>query len=248
MSDLAAIVERLTDAGAEPAVAASCVVEAYEVGRSAVDGVSADVHGQSADARRQRDRERKRAIRARAKETRANQPLSTKSPEANDAGVTSAAPQNVCGQSADIADKRCDLSSFLTEDNKGIREVSKKEAESEIVAPAKRGSRLRSGATLSDADRQFAVDHGCPNPEAVWAEFLDYWCAVPGQRGTKLDWSATWRNRIRDKFTRTGGQPNAATRKRNPFGSLDEAIARAEEAERRDAQIGQDPIRLLSHR
>ena len=29
-------------------------------------------------------------------------------------------------------------------------------------------------------------------------EFRDYWIAQPGQRGVKLDWTATYRNRIRD--------------------------------------------------
>ena len=34
-----------------------------------------------------------------------------------------------------------------------------------------------------------------PTPGSEAAEFLDYWCAVPGARGLKLDWAATWRNR-----------------------------------------------------
>jgi len=29
------------------------------------------------------------------------------------------------------------------------------------------------------------------------AKFRDYWRAVPGQKGTKLDWDATWRNWLR---------------------------------------------------
>ena len=29
------------------------------------------------------------------------------------------------------------------------------------------------------------------------AKFRDYWKAVPGQKGTKLDWDATWRNWLR---------------------------------------------------
>lgn len=28
-------------------------------------------------------------------------------------------------------------------------------------------------------------------------EFKDYWISVPGLRGVKLDWFATWRNKIR---------------------------------------------------
>jgi hypothetical protein len=32
--------------------------------------------------------------------------------------------------------------------------------------------------------------------------FVDYWASVPGQRGTKLDWVRTWRNRMRDQQAR----------------------------------------------
>lgn len=37
------------------------------------------------------------------------------------------------------------------------------------------------------------------NGEAITAEFVDYWRAVPGAKGVKLDWPATWRNWIRRK-------------------------------------------------
>ena len=33
--------------------------------------------------------------------------------------------------------------------------------------------------------------------------FRDYWVAVPGAKGLKLDWEATWRNRIREVAKRT---------------------------------------------
>lgn len=51
MSIIAPIVKRLVEAGAEPATAASCVVEAYEAGRNAIGGVT-----------RFRPRERPRAL------------------------------------------------------------------------------------------------------------------------------------------------------------------------------------------
>lgn len=35
------------------------------------------------------------------------------------------------------------------------------------------------------------------NPQKVFAEFKDYWTALPAGKGTKLDWSATWRNWVR---------------------------------------------------
>lgn len=38
--------------------------------------------------------------------------------------------------------------------------------------------------------------------ESATREFCDYWRAVPGQRGVKLDWVATWRNRMREVASR----------------------------------------------
>lgn len=32
----------------------------------------------------------------------------------------------------------------------------------------------------------------------ILTEFRDYWCAIPGQRGTKLSWDRTFRNRVRE--------------------------------------------------
>ena len=72
-----------------------------------------------------------------------------------------------------------------------------------------RGTRLLSDALLSEADRQWAIAHGVTDPDRVWAEFIDFWIAIPGTRGTKLNWSATWRNRVRQVATRQGssGRP-----------------------------------------
>jgi hypothetical protein len=64
----------------------------------------------------------------------------------------------------------------------------------------KRGTRLSPDAVLTDEWRDAAVKLGYPSEHVDWLfdEFKDYWCAVPGQKGTKLDWLATWRNRVRD--------------------------------------------------
>lgn len=46
--------------------------------------------------------------------------------------------------------------------------------------------------------------------DAITAEFVDYWRGVPGAKGAKLDWEATWRNRMRTKLgdpADTPGQP-----------------------------------------
>lgn len=33
--------------------------------------------------------------------------------------------------------------------------------------------------------------------ETELAKFRDYWAALPGQKGVKTDWPATWRNWVR---------------------------------------------------
>ena len=45
----------------------------------------------------------------------------------------------------------------------------------------------------------WAVQQGLTVEEVLKEEesFRDYWISVPGQKGVKLDWDATWRNRIR---------------------------------------------------
>lgn len=36
-------------------------------------------------------------------------------------------------------------------------------------------------------------------PDSIWNQFKDYWIAQGGQKGTKLDWFATWRNWVRNQ-------------------------------------------------
>jgi len=67
---------------------------------------------------------------------------------------------------------------------------TEKETEREVE-----GKRERKRATrLPDTWHPRAED-GLDNLEL--AKFRDYWRAVPGQKGTKLDWDATWRNWLR---------------------------------------------------
>jgi uncharacterized protein YdaU (DUF1376 family) len=71
----------------------------------------------------------------------------------------------------------------------------------------KRGSRLAADWQPSSADWDFAVSLGL-DAERVAAEFRDHWIAIPGTKGCKLDWSATFRNRCRqiDDYRRSRGQ------------------------------------------
>jgi uncharacterized protein YdaU (DUF1376 family) len=45
--------------------------------------------------------------------------------------------------------------------------------------------------------------------EAVRAKFRDYWAGVPGARGRKADWPATWRNFVRSERPPARGSPAA---------------------------------------
>ena len=62
----------------------------------------------------------------------------------------------------------------------------------------RRGTRLPDGWQPSDAVREWARSE-FPNVDVatVLPEFTDYWKSVPGHRGCKLDWDATFRNRVR---------------------------------------------------
>jgi uncharacterized protein YdaU (DUF1376 family) len=45
------------------------------------------------------------------------------------------------------------------------------------------------------------------NAEVTFDAFRDYWTAVPGAKGTKLDWSATWRNWVRGQRAPSAAVP-----------------------------------------
>ena len=48
------------------------------------------------------------------------------------------------------------------------------------------------------------------NPKQTFANFADYWKAVPGTRGRKLDWYATWRNWVRNERAGKGSSVDVA--------------------------------------
>lgn len=74
---------------------------------------------------------------------------------------------------------------------------------------SKKGTRLPAGWQPSEADVEYAVSKGVPRdkvPELA-EEYRNYWLARPGRDGVKLDWSATWRNRVLQVCERRGWQP-----------------------------------------
>lgn len=59
-----------------------------------------------------------------------------------------------------------------------------------------RGTRLPDGWQPSAETQAWARARGL-DPLGPLEEFADFWRGVPGARGTKLDWDATYRNRLR---------------------------------------------------
>jgi uncharacterized protein YdaU (DUF1376 family) len=70
---------------------------------------------------------------------------------------------------------------------------------STTVAKATKGSRF----SLQDIPEEWILfcrtERSDLNPKSVFEGFKDYWVSVPGSKGIKLDWFATWRNWIRSQ-------------------------------------------------
>jgi len=92
-------------------------------------------------------------------------------------------------------------------------------------APEQRGTRLNEDFELKPDMKEWASLH-TPHVdlEAALEEFIDYWRALPGTRGYKLDWVATWRNRMREleaQSQRYGRNGNGASNRSKSTQSLE---------------------------
>lgn len=109
----------------------------------------------------------------------------------------------------------------------------------------KRGTRVPDTFPVTDAMRTWAASEGFTNLDLdrVTAEFVDYWRGVSGAKGVKLDWTATWRNRVRQvaAWSSTGArvgvqqQPRAQTVYRNVTDTTEWEWLGMTEAEYREA-------------
>lgn len=86
------------------------------------------------------------------------------------------------------------------------------------TAPRKRGARIDPDFVVTDDMRQWAKDNdfGHLDLDALTEEFVDFWIGVAGSKGTKLDWVATWRNRVREVSKRV--RPIASAQSKRPAG------------------------------
>lgn len=66
------------------------------------------------------------------------------------------------------------------------------------IAGSNRGCRLPDDFAVTEEHRAFAAKNGFRSPDEIIDEFRDYWIAVPGSKGMKLNWDATFRNRMRE--------------------------------------------------
>jgi hypothetical protein len=100
----------------------------------------------------------------------------------------------------------------------------------------KRGTRISEDWQPSQDDYNQALQMGL-TVEQVDNEankFRDYWIGVPGAKGVKLNWSATWRNRCRDVVEwRSGkaGKPNPVRDDGKPQTFLGETLRLIKERE-----------------
>jgi uncharacterized protein YdaU (DUF1376 family) len=68
------------------------------------------------------------------------------------------------------------------------------------VAKATKGTRWEKGLALPNEWMEFCKKERYDlDPSKVFEEFTDYWVSVAGAKGVKADWSATWRNWIRNQ-------------------------------------------------
>ena len=100
----------------------------------------------------------------------------------------------------------------------------------------RRGTRLPDGWQPSEAVREWAAaEFPAVSIEAELATFTDYWRAVPGQRGVKLDWDATFRNRVREIAARRRPGESHVPHRESAAGRAARLCREGDERERRAA-------------
>lgn len=71
-------------------------------------------------------------------------------------------------------------------------------------------TRLPDHFALTEERRKLADAEGL-DPIRTLENFRDYWKSVPGSRGRKLDWEATWRKWCRSEYNRPTGKKPAGS-------------------------------------
>jgi len=103
--------------------------------------------------------------------------------------------------------------------------ILKKHKNTKDTKVYKKGSRLPEDWEPTQSDREFCFEMYGNGWGSELERFKDYWKGVPGQRGVKLDWDATWRNWIRTAADDTKKTPYSKAKVSNRETAL-EALAR----------------------
>lgn len=91
----------------------------------------------------------------------------------------------------------------------------KAETQQRRVASPTRGSRLKPDWEPSAEDVAYALAQGFAQGDVrrIGEAFRDYWTAATGQKASKADWPATWRNWIRTEAERRGRRADVPARR-----------------------------------
>ena len=102
---------------------------------------------------------------------------------------------------------------------------------------SRRGTRLPDDWRPSQGVIDWAKENypGC-GLRAIYDEFRDYWRSVPGAKGRKLDWDATFRNRVRDKAESPRGSANANVQQRRKPSAVEQVETAIRERRARETE------------
>lgn len=85
----------------------------------------------------------------------------------------------------------------LANSQEPIANKEQKRERAASAAPTARGTRIPDDCPSADDVAWMRAERPDLAPSVVAAKFRDYWRGVPGSRGCKVDWPATWRNFVR---------------------------------------------------
>jgi hypothetical protein len=146
---------------------------------------------------------RKESNKNRMRETRAAYKSSTETHGSSDVSARADDVQRTCiARAANVQSQRRVEES--REENRRVEENIDGTVATDAAPKTPRGSRFSSDAELTQAWIDEAVVMSFTEEQAFteFEEFRDYWCAVAGSKGVKLDWLATWRNHLRRHLER----------------------------------------------
>lgn len=236
MNEVATALKSMLDAG----VPADVIVDAIA---KMVDAIP---RAETAEERRKRiSRETSARLRAKARDANTSPNVTERHQEEVTRSDVNASPVTNTRHRTSPPRVRVEDITLTTvlEDTQEAKASFVSDAEPRKPKASPKGSRLPADWTPSDLDRQFAIREGLNAPEIDRAadEFRDYWTAAAGRSATKLDWSATWRNRVRELANRAG-RSRMASAPRQPGRQRQVATSFADIRARRraEAQVPDD--------